>query len=650
MLVRHILLIPAVLLFIPATPAHGATFDLGSRAWKVTIDPATLAVSARLSSGVQVLISSAQPGLGDLTNLTTGPASANWKLRDQQIAATASLNENALTLHFATNEATSFTWPVYNISTERVSYIIPKAEGLLVDPRSPVWQSPTWPHEMDTMEDFSLPLWGVLGKSWTLTYLLENPFDNTFLFRESGNALSWSLHHEFKRIWKRKAFGVVIVLGPESPVEPALEYRRRLIASRVFVSMRQKIAKTPGAEKLLGAAQAYVWDLSVHLLDRLKAAGFDRLWIGIPELEHIEGRQEAVRTAVKMGYLIGPYDSYDSIHSPHQKDTWETAQFDDQLFAYGPVVGVDGNKVPGFQKKGYWLSSLAARPYVERRVTRTFATFPFNSFFMDCDASGDLYDNYSPRFLATQADDMRERLSRMQWVVDKFNTPIGSEDGHWFAAGVIHFAHGMMTPVFGYNDSRLREKNSPNFLGRYWPPDGPEIFMRPTPLPDDYRALYFDPRSRIPLFQTVFHDSVITTHHWERPSLKFPNVTQINTLLELLYNVPPLYHLNNKELAKNGERMARYYRFFSPLLRQTALLPMGDFQWLTPDHLVQKTTFGHAVEMIANFRNTPFKDADALIPASAIAARYLVSGRVEIFQPSPESDPVFHQPRVKLAP
>src|SRR6476660_541454 len=103
----------------------------------------------------------------------------------------------------------------------------------------------------------------------------------------------------------------------------------------------------------------------------------------------------------------------------------------------------------------------------------------------------------------------------MQWIVDRYKTPIGSEDGHWYAAPVIHFAHGMMSAgAFGFGDPRFHDKASPSYLGGYWPPDAPAIFLKQVELPEEYRALYFDPRWRLPLFQAVFHDSVVTTQHW----------------------------------------------------------------------------------------------------------------------------------------
>jgi hypothetical protein len=65
-----------------------------------------------------------------------------------------------------------------------------------------------------------------------------------------------------------------------------------------------------------------------------------------------------------------------------------------------------------------------------------------------------------------------------------------------------------------------------------------------------YQKFFFDPRYRLPLHQTVFHDSVIATHHWSAASLKFTDQVQTNELLELLYNVPPMYHLNRAEWKK----------------------------------------------------------------------------------------------------
>ena len=305
--------------------------------------------------------------------------------------------------------------------------------------------------------------------------------------------------------------------------------------------------------------------------------------------------------------MIGPYDSFNSIHRPGEPDTWETAQFDLALYETGAIIKVDGTKKHGFKKKGFVLSPDAARPYVERRVTHLMGQFHANSWFIDCDGFGDYFDDYSPLHPATQETDMQSRIARMKWIRDTFGAVIGTEGCSAGVASTVHFAHGVMTPVIGWGDPDLTNPKSKFYTGGYYPPDGPKNFFMPVPIKEEYRYIYFEPRFRLPLFQTVFHDSVIATHHWSYGSFKTKDLSSTVELLELLYNVPPLYHLNLEEFQKRKQQIQRHYEFFSPLHRQLAELPMTDFQWLTPDRSVQMTTFGDKMDLVANFGVSGFE-------------------------------------------
>lgn len=372
---------------------------------------------------------------------------------------------------------------------------------------------------------------------------------------------------------------------------------------------------------------------SPKLIQSFADAGLDRLWLGSPSWDGLRLHPDSVRKAISLGYLVAPYDSFHSIHSPAETDTWETAQFDAKLYETGAVVRADGTKKKGFLKKGYILSDVAGRPWVERRVSDLFRQFQCNSWFIDCDADGELYDDYSPLHPATQADQMNARLSRLAWIRDTFGLVIGSEGGAAYAAGTIHFAHGIMTPVIGWGDPDLKDRSSPYFLGGYYPPDGPTVFFKQVPMKPVYRRIYADPRFRLPLYETVFHDSVVATHQWGYGSLKFTDDDHARELLELLYDVPPLYHLNRAEWDKRKALILAHYRFFSPLHREAGLLPMTDFQWLTDDHLVQKTTFGDALELVANFGAQPFDDRGITVPPRAVLSRHSNSGDHLIYLP-----------------
>jgi len=387
--------------------------------------------------------------------------------------------------------------------------------------------------------------------------------------------------------------------------------------------------------------------VSVKMIEKLAEGGVDRLWLGMDSWKGALRHPQAIKRAKELGYLIGVYDSYHAVCDPDSPDAWDTLRFDRHLYETGPILTANGSRIPGYLGEGYQLSPIAAWPYVKKRVTGLMDTFlePFNSWFIDCDAYGEVYDDYSELHPATQADDVRARLDRMAWIRDTYGLVIGSEGGASYAAPVIHFAHGMMTPVFGWGDPYLqKDENSQYYLGNWGPVDGPNILdgasilLRRVPLKPRFRKYYYDPRYRLPLYQTVFHDSVVATHHWHHSSLKFTDQVDTVELLELLYNVPPLYHMSLEEYEKHGPQMKAHYAFFSQLHRELGLLPLTDFQWLTADRMVQRTVFGEAVEMVANFAEEDFRYLETAIPGRSILARWLETEDTRVYTPAPPSD------------
>ena len=226
---------------------------------------------------------------------------------------------------------------------------------------------------------------------------------------------------------------------------------------------------------------------------------------------------------------------------------------------------------------------------------------------------------------------MNARLDRIAWIRDTHNMVVGSEGGAAYSVSTLHFAHGMTVPVIGWGDPDMKSKTSPYYVGGYWPPEGPAIHIKQVPLKSNYLYHYYDPRFRLPLYQIVFHDSVVTTNHWGSGSLKFENAIGTLALLELLYNVPPLYHLNMAEFSKHKAWVKRHYAFFSPLHRQIGGQPMTDFEWLREDKQIQRTVFGDTVEMFANFGTDAFEYNGLIIPERSVVARWTDTGEIEVF-------------------
>jgi hypothetical protein len=756
-----------LLLLCPGTLNASPGISIQNSVCTVAIEPATLAVTLQNGSQPAFLVSAAQTNLGAVADLERDATRVRWSLPERKVSLTLELDGNRLLAHVLAEEPGKFTFPVLPAMASAKGWILPFFEGVYAPCGDPKWVSfLTNRGEMDTTADLTMPFLGLDYGSATLTCILTNPFNNQLEFRRAPDqTLQARLTHQFTRNHPVKEYGVIFELGTNSLVEPARLYRQWLIQRGEFVSLKDKVLKTPEAGKLLGAAHAYLWGrelltqadvtdwkmlarqlkaqgeapaaspgkrlwslmtpeakgfvaeviqaewpdrymksqiasdldrllrqrdlydepawrglvlepecaallksdrsklsqadlckLNSHLLaaafpnlftqpetwgngtspnmiQQLVAAGFDRFWLGSDGWDSFVERPETVAAAKKASFLIGPYDSYNGIHRPNESDTWETSQFDAALYETGAIVNADGSKRRGFKQKGFMLSPDAARPYVEKRVSGLMAAFHANSWFIDCDGFGEFFDDYSDKHPATQQSDMQSRISRMSWIRDTYGAVIGTEGCSAGVAGTVHFAHGVMTPVIGWGDPDLNNRQSQYYLGSYYPPEEPQVFFKPVPLKEEYRYIYFEPRFRLPLFQTVFHDSVIATHHWSFASLKTKDQARTVELLELLYQVPPLYHLNVQEFQRRKAQIKRHYEFFSPLHRETALLPMTGFQWLTPDGTVQRTVFGDRIEVVANFGPSDFRYGDSTLGKESILVTRRDSGKTQVYSP-----------------
>lgn len=363
-------------------------------------------------------------------------------------------------------------------------------------------------------------------------------------------------------------------------------------------------------------------DKSVKLLKEMQAAGIGHAWIGLPDWTEGFINPALVKQANEIGYLIGPYDSYHSIHQTKNKD-WQTAYFPEgDLYENATITNKNGKKIAGFLQQGRKLNPTLSRASVQNRVNGILDNgVAYNSWFIDCDATGEIYDDYTPGHITTQEQDMKARLQRMAYIANDKKMVVGSEGGNDYASKTIAFAHGLETPVIAWGDPDMREnKQSPYFTGAYWSADGgvPAKFGKQVPVKELYQHIYLDPSYNLPLFKLVYNDSVITTHHWEWGSLKVKGQTENRLLSEVLYNVPPLYHLDKNVWETDKETIIRQLQIWAPLHRKAVTQEMTDFQVLSQDRLVQMTRFGKDLRVIANFSANDFSYQGKVIKSKSL--------------------------------
>ncbi len=539
-----------------------------------------------------------------------------FEITDQKIEISFIVDDDVLKVDITKECEGEFIWPVFSVKEPAKALIWPENGGLWI----PI-DDERWTEYLigETFTLLSLPFWGIDYGNQTLTYLVINEYNNSVSFF-TDESLEGSFTHSFKEISRNNSYGFLIQPGSDySPVEPAHIYRKYLEDNNEFVSFKEKIKKSPQAERLLGSPQVYIWGdgNTTSMMDQLEETGIERIRVTT------DGpmSREVSEYASKKGFLAGIYDSYHSIHSPELAGTdesWETAQFDNYLYETGIIKREDGSSYKGFQNKGGTLSSVAAYPYAEKRIAENMKNGNYNFYFLDCEAAGEIFDDYSPERMASMSDEIEARLARMDLVINDYNAVLGSEGGDFYAASRIHVAEGVFGPAFYWEDRDLKNKNSEFYIGSWWPPENPQIFFKQVELKKWLVRKYFNPAFRIPLYNTVFHDSLVTTHHWNSSSLKFLNVKDIVAMKEILYMQPPLYHLNQKYLSNQKEEIVHHYKTFSPLHREFGDTKMVSFEWLSEDRLVQKITYEGDLIIIANFSENEFETGSIKIEPMSV--------------------------------
>ncbi|GAA5512777.1 hypothetical protein Dcar01_01501 [Deinococcus carri] len=351
---------------------------------------------------------------------------------------------------------------------------------------------------------------------------------------------------------------------------------------------------------------------SLALLDDLKAAGIDRARLAVQDASDTARHPDVVQRARALGYLMGPYDSYESVHPRSwagSDRTWPTAQLPAPAYEEGGIMNKQGQYVTGFQGVGRTLNAAYAFPFFQKRVQQNLAAAPYNYYFLDVDATANVQEDYNPRHPSSMAEQVEARRKRLKGLSDR-HLVVGSEGGSYLFADLIHVGEGYLTPALGrWVDPDLADKKSPYFLGRYYPAAQPDVFFKSVPLKPSLMDRYGNAAFQLPLYEAALHDSVINTNHWLTSANKFSNLKAAMRARSFLYLEPLQFHISRDSFPQDRAEIVAYSRRFSPLHRTYGTAPLSDFQWLTGDRQVQRSVFQAGrkrLTVVANFRSAPF--------------------------------------------
>jgi hypothetical protein len=585
----------------------------------LTLDTRTLATRLAADDGRDLSVSQPTPSkLGAPTSITHYARHAQWDYPKARLHVTAAADEHAggLALTFTAtspSSSSSLSWPVTGGDRTVSSVEFANGSGQTIPIRDPFWLKQSAglvDTERQFAGDLTLPAWGVTGSAARMGAGMYTTTDigTSLGFKAQDGAIQAAAKHSFSST--TPSYNVVITPNDGSLIASARAYRQRLVAGGAFVSLRQKIKNNANVRKLLGAPHAYVWGTgrTAAAVGALAASGSERFWIGYDADGDVPS--PAFVSAVS-NYLVAPYDSWAGAEDP-RVSTDSSNMWPGKLYPRGCVHRPDGTAVTGFGGRGCYLSSKALKQAQDTSgvITKRVAARlnGARSYFLDVDAVGQLFDDYSQAHRQTKTQDRALRLQRLMALSDgtySGGTPlvVGSEAAQAWANPAIAFSHGSSTPV--YDGLWGAEGDSQNY-GGYWPAARPAFFFKPVDLPATVSKALFAPQYRVPLYETALHDSVVSTDRWELGIDKLPAVGNHRILLAMLYNEPLMYSLDIGAIKSAGPAIARRQQFYQFIQDAAGLEPLTDFQAVTDDHAVQRTTFGDgALVITANFSSKP---------------------------------------------
>ncbi len=316
-----------------------------------------------------------------------------------------------------------------------------------------------------------------------------------------------------------------------------------------------------------------------------------------PQIGGDEALKRCSRRVKALGWLFGLHDNYQDIYrdAPSWNEEYIMKNADGSLRK--------GGVWPGGQ---CWLIcsrkslELAQRPQNIPGIRKLFAP---GIFFADTIFAAPPYECFDPKHPLTLNDDIAHKKKLCDYLRDQFGL-FGSEDGREWGVPHADYFEGLMSHKTRFT---------------YWGTRPPH---------DDIV---------IPLFHLVYGDAIqIYAHQSDRPAPDNPSYV----LDHILYAEMPVYNFGNHRywldrsqdfkpepgaekrlvFARGGrfglvdQFIKNTYEVLAPLNRLTALLPMTDHQFLTPDRMVERTRFGDDVRITVNYGAGDFDAGKVVLP------------------------------------
>jgi len=487
--------------------------------------------------------------------------------------------------------------------------VVPVNEGILypVDDRRvrPLWLVGYSGHGL-SMAWFGVTEGGALGArageaSPGLMAIVETPDDMVLRIDRVGGDLlvTQPIWQPQKGRWGDARRLRYVLFGDGGYVAQAKRYREYARAIGRLVTLREKARLNPNVDRLIGAVNVWTWQKDkVEVIEELKKSGVERVLFSNART----GGE--IDLCNQLGYLSSRYDIYQDVYPPG-KPAWAKHEGWPQDL----VLDARGARVRGWEirsKRGNFpggvVCSIPGLARAKKKIPEELQQKHYLCRFIDTTTAAAFKECYNPAHPTTRTQDRRYKMELLRFVSQQMRLVTGSETGIDCAVPYVDYFEGMLS------------------LGPYRLPDAGRNMIDVAEPTDNILTFQVGPRYRVPLWELVYHDCVVSTWYWGDYNNKIPAVWDLRDLWNTLYGTPPMWMFNDEIWSANKKRFLRSYRQIYPVLRQVGYEEMLSHRFLTADHTVQRTEFADGTRVTVNFGERPYEDADGVVEPGGFRA------------------------------
>lgn len=482
----------------------------------------------------------------------------------------------------------ALAWPHPFVTDKGTYLVVPLNEGISY----PVQDESIEPMRLVAYggHGICMAFWGVTDGKVGQMAILETPDDAAVRIDRVGDRLyvapEWDPQKGQFGYTRRIRY---IFLEQAGHVAMCKRYRAYAAGTGLLKTLADKRKTNPNVDLLAGAVNVWCWEKDpVLVVADMKAAGIDRiLWSNAASPEDIAALNRG-------GVLTSRYDIYQDVMDPARLDQLPWVHPDWPQDAWPKDINLDasGRWLPGWEvetKEGEIIPcgvvcDKQAVAYAKKRIPLERKTHPYRSRFIDTTTAAPWRECYSPDHPMTRSQSRLWKMELLRYVSQDCKLVTGSETGHDAAVPFLHYFEGMMS------------------LGPYRLPNaGRDMLQICKVAPEKAQKFQVGWKYRLPLWELVYHDCVVSYWYWGDYSNKMPEIWTRRDLFNALYGTPAMFMFDWPFWRANRNRFVESYLSACRVARSTAYSEMADHRFLTDDRSVQQTTFANGMTVTVNF-------------------------------------------------